>query len=127
MVGLGPGSRSRGSSSTCSSFGGSAFAGSLGLLGLAAALGFVGFDLGLDALLGLDVVELLLALASGLFDLFLASKFLLGLMGLLGGLLADSLDAIVSWCSFIGLTCRSYLVSLLFLLVLLGLASLLGL
>lgn len=95
MVGLGPGSRSRGSSSTCS-FGGSAFTGSLGLLCLAAALGFVGFDLGLDALLGLDVVELLLPLASGLFDLFLASKFLLGLLCLLGGLLTDSLDAIVS-------------------------------
>lgn len=64
----------------------SAFACCLGLLCLAAAFGLVGLDLGLDAPLGLEVVELLLALAGGVLDLLLALELLLGLLCLLSRL-----------------------------------------
>ena len=85
--GCGGGSRRR-----CSSaLGCSALACCLGLLCLAAAFGLVGFDLGLDALLGLDVVELLLALSGGVLDLLLALELLLGLLSLLGRLESDFL------------------------------------
>lgn len=55
----------------------SALAGCLCLLGLALAIRLVGFNLGLDALLGLNVIQLLLAFSGRLLDLFLAFQLLL--------------------------------------------------
>jgi hypothetical protein len=50
------------------------------LLGLAAPLLLVGLDLRFDALLGLSVGELLLALLGGLLDLLLSGEFLLSIL-----------------------------------------------
>jgi hypothetical protein len=63
-----------------------------GVLFLAFALQPVGLDPGLDALLGLQIIELLLTLFRGLLDLLLALELLLGVFGLLGRLFADLLQ-----------------------------------
>lgn len=92
MANLGPG-RSRNGCwcrRSCS-FRSSALSRSLSLLSLALPLGLVGLDLGLDAFLGLDIVELLLTLAGSFFDLLLALELLLGFLALLGRLLSDLL------------------------------------
>lgn len=78
MVRLGFGHRS--SSSWFGNLGGSTFACSLGLFCLSSALSFVCLDLGLDALLGFNVVEFLSTLTGGFLDLFLALKFFLGFL-----------------------------------------------
>ena len=91
MVSLGLGSRRRWCWCRGLSFGGSALTGGLGLLGLAASLGPVGLDPGLDALLGLEVLELLLAFSGGFLDLLLALQLLLGLLCFFGRFLSDFL------------------------------------
>lgn len=68
-----------------------ALARGLGFIGLAASLGLVGFDLGLDSLLGVEIVLLFLALSRGFLDLFLACEFFLDVLCLLGRLQSDLL------------------------------------
>lgn len=63
----------------------------LRLLLLALPLRLVGLDLGLDALLGFDVVELLLALLGGFLNLLFAGELFLQVLRLLGGFALDLL------------------------------------
>ena len=85
------GSRSSGNRGSCRCGRSPTLTKRLRLLLLALSLGLVGFDLGLDAFLGLEVVELLLALLGGFFDLFLTGELLLQVLRLLGSLALDLL------------------------------------
>jgi hypothetical protein len=64
----------------------------LGVLFPTLALLPVGLDASLDAILGLNVRQLLLALPGGLLDLLLALELLLDVLRLLGGLQTDLLE-----------------------------------
>lgn len=91
MVRLGLGRRGgsgrrRGAALWCSSF-----ACRLDLFGLALAFSLVGFNLGLDFLLGFNIVEFLLAFAGGFLDLLFALQLLLGIVRFLCRLLANLL------------------------------------
>lgn len=90
MVDLGSGSSSSGGRDGLD-LRSSTFTSCLGLLCLAASLCLVGFNLGLDALLCLDVSELFLTLLFGFLDLLLSNELFLGFLRFLGGLLADFL------------------------------------
>jgi hypothetical protein len=90
VVGLGSGSR-RSRRSSGLRLDSSSLTGSLGFLCLATTFGLVGFNLCLDALLGFSVFKLLLALAGGFLDLFLARELLFEFLRFLVGLLADFL------------------------------------
>lgn len=92
-LGLSRGGHSSRSASRGRSFslGSTTLTGGLSLLRLSASLSFVGFNLGLDALLGLLVLELLLSLLGGFLDLLLTGQLLLGFVTLLGRLLANLL------------------------------------
>jgi hypothetical protein len=92
-LGLRSSGHSSSSTSRSSSFslGSTTLTGGLGFLRLSTSFSFVGFDLGLDALLGLLVLELLLSLLGSFLDLLLAGQLLLGFVTLLGRLLANLL------------------------------------
>lgn len=68
------------------------FSRGFGFFSFASSFGLVGFNLGLDALLGFNVVLLLLAFFGSLFDLFLACELFFQILAFLGGLLANLLE-----------------------------------
>jgi hypothetical protein len=69
----------------------SAFSFGLLLRGFQATLLFICLDLGLDSLLGRDIVLLLFALLFGFLDLLLLLKILLYILSLFGGFSPDFL------------------------------------
>ena len=72
----------------------SALAGCFGLLRLTSTLGLVGFDLGTNALLGLQIVGLLLSLLGGFFNLLLACKLFLLILRISSRFLTDFLHIV---------------------------------